>query len=365
MQSEEIFKLTSIAILGLGLIGGSIAKALKNTAPEIQIFGFDKDEISGKAFDLGIIDFTLQKIEDAIKSEIIFLCLPAEFSIQAFQKLIPLISDDQIITDVCGVKGIFEKVWQREKQKGNYFGGHPMTGKEKGGFENSDSLLFENSIYIINNSAKNNPAAKNLIPIIQKLGANIEFLSPEIHDKIVANVSHLPQISAVALVNSINKVKNEIDPLNYSGGGFKDMTRIASSDFNIWKDILHYNKNEIISTLSNFITELQIMKDSLSVNKFEEIKKSFDNANLQRTKIKESRKGFLNPLFEIFIFVKDEPGMISKISTALFQNEINIKDFELLKIREGKGGTFRLSFEKPEDAAKALRILREMGFKNN
>ena len=124
-----------------------------------------------------------------------------------------------------------------------------MTGKEKGGFINSDILLFQNSVFIFSDLFKNRIAVKELAKFYSVFGARIIFLSAKLHDEIVAYVSHLPQLISVALVNSVAKNKDGKEFIDFAAGGFKDMTRIASSNFNVWEPILSSNKSNIIKSL--------------------------------------------------------------------------------------------------------------------
>ena len=356
-------KIQNVSIVGLGLIGGSIAKALKNSGKAFYISAFDKPSVLNSAMEQKVIDSRLDNIGRAENSEIIFLCLPTDLSLSNLIQLAPVISENTVITDVCGVKGIFEREWRSLKSKGIYIGGHPMTGKESGGFENSDPLLFENSVYIISNSEKNPHNLNKLIEIIHLLGARIRFLDPFIHDKIIAQVSHLPQLLAVSLVNSVSKNDNGINYLDFAAGGFRDMTRIASGNFDIWEPVIKMNKDEIITALELMNNNLNILGDLLKNENINSLKELFNKARAKRDEIPKNTKGFINPLYDLFVYVKDEPGVLSKLTTALFKNDINIKDMELLKIREGTGGTFRISFQSQKDADRAEKVIKEIGFK--
>lgn len=344
----------------MGLIGGSIAKALKNST-EFYITGIDKIEVLEKAKSEGAVDHTSTNFIDALSSDIIFLSLPVDLSIEVFSELYPLLKDGQIITDVCSVKNIFEVLSEKSKSAGIYIGGHPMTGKEKGGFTNSDPLLFENSIYLLSNKQKKHPAFNKFQKLILALGARITLIDPLFHDSVVAKVSHLPQLLSVTLINSVTQ--NDRSPINFAAGGFRDMTRIASSDFEMWRSIILNNKNFILEEISKFIAELKKMESHLVSERFDELEFNFEKARISRDEIPKTSKGFLFPLIDIFVYVNDEPGIISKISTALFEQNINIKDIELLKIREGTGGTFRLSFESESDASNAEVVLNSLDFK--
>jgi prephenate dehydrogenase len=354
--------INSISIIGLGLIGGSIARAVRKFNPEISISAFDRHEVLNLAYSSKVIDHKLKSAQEDVNSDIIFLCLPTESSLKIFEQIVPLLKDGQILTDVCGVKGIFEEKWKSLSSSGVYIGGHPMTGKEKGGYENSDPLLFENSVYILSSQAKDFPQTRILADLITSLGARVRFLDPFIHDKIIARVSHLPQLLAVSLVNTVVDEKSEINYLDFTAGGFRDMTRIASGDFNIWRSVLKLNKEEVLSSIDKLISCLNSIRELLQKDEIKKIEEEFDNARMRRDEIPKNTKGFLNPLFDIFVYVKDEPGVLSKLTTVLFTNSINIKDIELLKIREGEGGTFRLSFESEEDASKAKLLIERSGF---
>ena len=351
-----------IAIIGLGLIGGSLAKTIRKANPGIVISAFDKSTILEQAKNDQAIDNMLNSIEESLGSDIIFICLPVDESLKVFKSLIPKMKKNQIITDVCSVKKVFDDIWNKSGSEGIYIGGHPMTGKEKSGYKNSDSLLFENSVYIL---TMNNPelvGSNRLSDLIHSLGARVTFLDPKVHDIIVASVSHLPQLVSVSLINATGLKDSGINFFDYAAGGFRDMTRIASSDFNIWEPIIRNNGKNIVQAIDNFIFGLEQIKKSVEKEDLKAIAAKFESARIKRDGIPKSNKGFIHQLYDVFVFVKDQPGEISKISTALFNNNINIKDMELLKIREGTGGTFRLSFDNEPDSKKAKKIIEQIGF---
>lgn len=351
-----------IAILGLGLIGGSFAKALKHANPNISISAFDKDEVLNQALLEKVIDSKLSDINEALSCEIIFLSLPIEISLENFKTISPQLNENQIISDLCSVKGIFVDNWKTLSSKGTYIGAHPMTGKEKSGYENSDALLFENSVFIVCTENGKNNLYDDYINLVKTSGARISLLDPHLHDKITSHVSHLPQLLSVLLVNHSAQKVDENSFLDYAAGGFRDMTRIASSDFSIWESIIKYNKSEILDSIEIFEKQLTSLKDIIKKESYSDIKNLFDNARQLRNEIPINTKGFIDPLFDITVFVKDQPGMISKISTILFENNINIKDIELLKIREGTGGNFKFYFDSESDAVKAKLLIVKAGF---
>ena len=316
-MNENDFHIENIAIIGLGLIGGSIAKALRKDSPKLKIAAYDNDKTIDSAFEKKVINQKLNSVEEAVEYDFIILSLPTDLSLKSFKKLIPLIKKDTIISDVCSVKGPFEKVWQSTNSKGIYIGGHPMTGKETGGFKNSDPLLFENAVYIISDKAKESKRISDFLQFVNLLGARGIYLNPFLHDNVVANVSHLPQLLSVALLNSVSPNNDNINYLNFAAGGFRDFTRIASSNFNIWKSIIELNKDDIISSIDTFQKELDGIKNMVEEEDFVSLRSNFEKAKLNRETIPENNKGFIHPLFNLFIFINDEPGILYKITKTL------------------------------------------------
>ena len=351
-----------IAILGLGLIGGSLAKAIKNVRPDIFLSAFDLPDVVEQAMTEQVIDESLSSSTEVTDADIVFLCLPTEISIKEIEKLASAVKPDCIITDVCSVKEVLEKKWNSLQSKGIYIGGHPMTGKEKGGYENSDPILFENAIYILTGKEAELSSSTGLIELLGLIGAKIKFLDASLHDMIVANVSHLPQLVAVSLVNAaLNDGQHAFK--DFAAGGFRDLTRIASSDFLIWEQIIRNNREQIISALAGFQKAVAQISSSIEKKDFAALKLAFEQAKEKRDEIPKNSKGFINQLADIFVYVKDEPGVLHRLTTVLFENKVSIKDIELLKMREGTGGTFRLSFDTEEIAKYAKSLIESVGFK--
>ncbi|HEX9253417.1 MAG TPA: prephenate dehydrogenase/arogenate dehydrogenase family protein, partial [Ignavibacteriaceae bacterium] len=193
-----------IAILGLGLIGGSFAKAIKHSDASIHISAYDRPDILNKALNEKVIDEELKSINDSLNSDLIILALPIEQSLKVFKELSPRLKPNQIISDLCSVKGIFADEWKSVSSAGRYFGAHPMTGKEKSGYENSDLLLYENSVFIICTKDETDETLNSYINFIKLIGARIVLLDAHLHDRITSHVSHLPQLLSVLLMNQAN-----------------------------------------------------------------------------------------------------------------------------------------------------------------
>lgn len=355
-----------ITIIGTGLIGGSLGLAFRQAKEyDFTIVGFDLDTKSLEiALEIGAITEKANSIDEAVNdSDVIFLCTPLNEILNQIHIVAKHAKGGAVITDVGSIKRAVIKEVEKIKNKEVYFiGGHPMAGSERKGINFADPFLFENAVYVLCPTF-NVPIGiiNEFINLLKLTGANITLLDPEIHDRIAAYISHLPQLLAVSLVNTVGAIGTNY--LTFAGGGFKDLTRIASSQFEIWRDIISLNKDKIEEALDSFINELNKYKGYIKHSEIENFKSEFELAYNLRNEIPSSKKGFINPLHDIFIIVEDRPGVISKISTALYQGGLNIKDIELLRVREGIGGTFRLSFGSEKDAKEAIEIITSLGYK--
>jgi prephenate dehydrogenase len=176
------------------------------------------------------------------------------------------------------------------------------------------------------------------------------------HDSAVAALSHLPQLAAVALMRMAGKHRVASKYLALGAGGFRDMTRIASSPFGFWGDILESNRAEIRRALRLYQKELARVERTLR-RAPRRLSAAFSDARRLRAGIPSGMKGFLHTLTDIQVFVEDRPGALLKVLRSLAAAKVNLKDIELVKVREGMGGTFRLWFESPTDARKAKEVV--------
>ena len=353
----------NITIIGLGVIGGSIGLAIKQTDPTITVTGFDSIENIDAALHHNAIDFGSISLPSLLHdADIIFLCTPVHTIIELLPTIAKYCKHSAIITDVGSTKSeitiVAKKVFRKN---GIFIGGHPMAGSEGKGIEFADALLFQNATYVLCADATQKRKISKLISLLHSFGARVLFLSAKDHDTIAASISHLPQLIAVAMMNMVEQ-KNKKHPgyLQLAAGGFRDITRIASSPYGMWNDILASNNHEIRSAVKEFSSLLsQFEKDLRSSSRRNSFAKRFRNAKNVRDAIPKNSKGFLQPVHDIFVSVDDKPGVLSLMTTALYKANINIKDMELLKIREGQGGTFRLSFDSKQDADLAKAVLKK------
>lgn len=351
----------NITIIGLGVIGGSLGLAIKQADRRAVITGVGRQKRIDAAVRRGAIDYGTLSIPAAVHdADIVFICTPVYTILSLLPDIAKNIKPNAIVTDVGSTKAeITSRARKILKRKGIFVGGHPMAGSEGKGIDFADPLMFQNATYVLCVEPSQRKKISKLTALVHSIGARVRFLSAKEHDTVAAAISHLPQLVAVAMMNLAGK-KNKSNPafLQLAAGGFRDITRIASSPYDMWKDILGTNSKEIRSVIREFSSVLKAFDSSLRSAKAQQrFAQQFTSAKKWRDAIPKNSKGFLHPLHEVYVSVEDKPGVLSAMTTALGKAKINIKDIELLKIRDGRGGTFRLSFDSSSDARKAEELL--------
>ncbi len=350
-----------VVISGLGVMGASLAMALKENRDDVVVYGYDYDSVLQRAIERGIIDKRVGEWPDACKDkDIVFLCTPIHTICKHLDELNGVINESTIVTDIGSTK---VKVLQYVRSihfSGNFIGGHPMTGAERSGINAANPLLYENAVYILTSSQNQNEQAyyAPLTSLLQSLKARVLFLDAERHDRILAAISHLPQLLAVALVNVVGDKNDDDFPyLQLAAGGFRDMTRVASSPVHIWQDIIDSNQRNIRQVMDETIDFLRKIRDNLTA-----LAPFFEAARDYRAMVPKASKGFITPLVDVMVYVNDEVGVVARIANALSNEGIDIRDIELLKIREKEGGVFRLSFANVGEANQAVRVLNKIKY---
>jgi prephenate dehydrogenase len=354
-----------IAIFGVGLIGGSLALCFKGK-PGLHVIGYSNNPNSiTKYLKHGVVDEATTSIEEAaMDADFIFLCVPVgmlEFYLQRLHDL--KLKDGCIITDVGSTKNSIVQFSEKLLQTGTYFiGGHPMAGKEKSGVEAATSHLFENAFYVLTPSAHVPEVVyEQLVELLNLTKAQIVRIDPYLHDEIVGAISHLPHIIAVALVNQISQYNNSNDLYQLlAAGGFRDITRIASSDPVVWRDILLNNKVILLRLLQDWNAEVATFIQLLQDDDGEGIEQEFLRAGTFRNLLPERKKGIIQSQYEIYVDVPDQPGIIGMITTRLGDHRVNLSNIQIIENRMDDPGVLRLSFREEEDMSKAVDLLKQM-----
>ena len=277
--------INKITVIGVGLIGGSLARALKEKNLAKDVFGYGRDQARLEdAQKLNIIDQFSTSIEEAIVgAEIIVIATPVGTFQSILGEIEPLITENVIITDVGSTKSdIVNIVHNVLKVKSNCFiPAHPIAGKERSGFEVSDSMLFDGKKVIITPQENNSSDSIQVIEEMWKgVGAEVDFMSAESHDNLLGMTSHLPHMLAFSLVNYL--VNQNPTASIYAGGGFKDFSRIASGEAIMWRDICLQNKDQIISHLKGYQSTLNDLLQAIGDENSEELEHLFTPAKKTR-----------------------------------------------------------------------------------
>ncbi len=350
-----------VAVIGTGLIGGSIALALRDRRPDVEVVGFDRDLGQlAVAVERGAVAATASPADAVAQADVVVLAVPTGAVQAALAEVAPALRPGTLVTDVASVKGPVAEA-ARELLPGAvaFVGGHPMAGAERGGMAHADALLFENAVYVLTpNGPTVDPRA---VWLARSVGARPVGLTAERHDAVVAAVSHLPQLAAVALVELASEVGD--DALALAAGGFRDMTRIASSPFGMWGDILTANRDAALGALDAYAARLATLRDAVAAGDLNVLADSFAASAATRSAIPSHSKGFLTPLAEVTLWAHDRVGFLATVTGALADAALNVKDLELLRVREGEGGAFRLAFADGPTADQAVEVLRSLGLR--
>ncbi|HYL42655.1 MAG TPA: prephenate dehydrogenase/arogenate dehydrogenase family protein [Ktedonobacteraceae bacterium] len=257
-----------VAILGLGLIGGSIGLALHKAKAAQQVVGYDLGKgVMNQARKVGAIDQPYSALVDAVRgSELIILATPVGAMKVLLQDIASAVLPGAVVTDVASTK-VQVITWAEEFLPSTvaFVGGHPMTGKELSGVEAADASLFQNRIYCLTPTARTNPnAITKVSTLIEALGARVRFLEPAEHDGQVAGVSHLPFLASIALMNTVAQSSAWGDAALLAAGGFRDATRLAGGNPEMYRDICLTNAEALTRWLNEYIRSLSTLRDRIA-----------------------------------------------------------------------------------------------------
>jgi prephenate dehydrogenase len=354
-----------IAVVGVGLIGGSLGLACKRVNACREVVGVSRPQTVSEAVRIGAIDRGVDygDLADGIAgADAVFLCTPIARILSLIAQVIARADAGAVISDVGSTKAqIVAKAGQVGRPGVHFVGGHPMAGSEKSGVTASDPFLFQNAIYVLTPAPGVPDAVRDrFAAFVRRIGAQPVVMPPEVHDRVAAAISHLPQMIATALVGTVGRL-DEADGrfLRLAAGGFRDLTRIASSPYDVWRDICATNGPVIREMIDRYVRSLLELRDRVGDDALGE---DFGFANRVRGSIPKDSKGFLHALHEILVVAEDRPGVIADIAGALAGEGINLNDIEVLKVREGEGGTLRLGFDTRQAAERAVEILSKKGY---
>ena len=354
-----------ITIIGVGLIGGSLGMAILNQGLAARVTGVDETQNLELAVETEAIHEGVTCLETAVgDADLVVVATPVGVSTEIIKKAAPLVKQGCIVTDVGSTKSDIVREAERLMPPGTCFvGGHPMTGSEISGVKGADRYLFENAVYVLTpTKSTDRDAVAKVSRLAAAIGARVIEIDPDEHDLMVATVSHLPHIVATALVNTAGDLDLEHRGLlMLAAGGFRDTTRVASGHPLMWRDICITNRDNILKVLDRFGKVLKETREMVAACDHGALAQSFGRAGETRRNIPSGIRGYLPLMYEITVTVPDRPGAIAGLAACLGNAGININDIEILRVREGEGGTVRLAFGSQADQDGAVVLLRSQG----
>ncbi|GAA0599863.1 prephenate dehydrogenase [Virgibacillus siamensis] len=357
----------TIFIIGLGLIGGSLAKSLKNDSNN-YIIGFDSDMRSVElARNNNFIDASCEDITvSAQEADIIILGTPISETITILGKLNKVSYDHEVIvTDVSSVKTpVMNKAKMITNKNINFIGGHPMAGSHKRGITAAKEHLFENAIYVLSPAEScRSHFVDELEEVLRTVKSNFIVLPAEDHDEMTGVISHFPHLIASSLVHQARKWQHTHAYIpKLAAGGFRDITRIASSNPDLWQDIFYHNRSKMSQLLGDWIAEMNELKDLIDYNNRHELTAYLRQAKEYRDGLGTSKKGAIPAFYDLYVDIRDQPGAISSVANILASAEVSIKNLQILEIREGITGVLRLSVPSKDEQQKSRIVLEKSGY---
>lgn len=352
----------TVFIIGLGLIGGSLALGLKRNK-DVRIIGYDADgHTLQTAKRISVIDEMVMNIVDGTEiADVIIFATPVSVTIRLMNELPKWrLKEQVIITDTGSTKKEIMKAAISLKEQGiTFIGGHPMAGSHKSGVEAARSILFENAYYLLTPFAdESNERIQVLSNLLQITKAKLVQVDAEEHDHMTAVVSHFPHLVAASLVHQLS-LENEQYPFTkqLAAGGFRDLTRIASANPIVWRDITLQNRKELRDQLQIWTNEMTKLQDLLSYADSSDIEDYFTTAKRVRDELPINAQGAMFSVFDLYVDVPDYPGVISEITGYLAKDSISITNLRIVETREDVFGILVISFQSMGDRAKAVECI--------
>ncbi|HLU83756.1 MAG TPA: prephenate dehydrogenase/arogenate dehydrogenase family protein [Trueperaceae bacterium] len=347
-------------------MGGSVGLGIRQRGLAGKVIGYDPDPVALEAaVGLGVVDeVRLTPGSWLAAADLVVLAAPTLNLGALLADLAPHLSAATVVTDVGSVKQPITAVAASLRAAGRlaarFVGGHPMAGSERGGVLNADPSLLENAVWVLTpDDGTDLQALGAVTAFVEALGARPLEVPPTQHDELVATVSHLPYLAAVALTTLIDDGDERALKSLLAAGGFRDLTRVASGDPRMSRDMLSGNREAVARALRAFrqrLDELEAVLDSPDL-----LLERAQIAKRTRDGIPIVRRGLLPTRHEAVVAVPDRPGEFARITAALAAADVNIKDFEVLGVRES-GGAVRIAFELPGDLDRGAEVLRSAGY---
>jgi prephenate dehydrogenase len=354
-----------VAVIGTGLVGGSIGLAVAALGHEVVGFDADADRVA-RAKELGAVGAVAASVAEAARgADLVFVAVP----VSAIPSVVvgALDAGARLVTDVGSVKGpvVAEIAQMRPDAADRFLGGHPMAGSEQDGIDSARADLFVGATWVLTpTTATDEQAYTALRALLRELNAEVVSVTPADHDELVALVSHVPQLASSTLMDVATAQEAEHQALlRLAAGGFRDMTRIAASHPAMWLDILTTNRDAILAALDAYLAALGDVRGLVATGDREALSELLARARAARRNLPVGAS-VAGDLVEIFVPVPDRPGVLAEVTTLAGRLGVNISNFAIAHSVEGKGGVIEMVVaEAQADAFE--RGLHELGYRTS
>lgn len=356
-----------VAIIGTGLIGGSLGMSLrlKKTA---RVLGVERNpESAAEAVRVGAVDAVLPLADAVAQASVVVVATPVGPAMEhILREVASVAGPGTIVTDTGSTKVEVHEAARRAGFRPGvvFIGGHPFSGSENSGIRAADPYLFQNAFYLLTtDQSVDQTALDRLTALLSVTGAVTHRLSPEQHDRLAATISHLPHAVAAALVNAAVRITGEGEEfLRFAAGGFRDTTRVAAGDPALWREILLSNRPPLLAALAALDEEFACLRSALMQADGTALTAWLTAARDHRRTVPRRRTGMLVPLHELVVQVEDRPGVIARVTALLAEAAINLREIEILRLREGEGGVLLIGVDSEAALQMSLSLLAGAGF---
>ncbi|MEX0834693.1 MAG: prephenate dehydrogenase/arogenate dehydrogenase family protein [Nitriliruptor sp.] len=348
--------LRRVAVVGAGLVGGSVAGAFRAVGASVTLTDRDAD-VRRRAAAAGLADRVVDGLEEAVRdAELVVVAVPANVAAAVLHEAARSAPLTAVLTDVASLKGelvpTVEALLERDAlDPGRFVGGHPMAGSERSGPEAADPSLFQGATWVLTPTNRTDHTAMTVLSaVLRAIGARVLALEPDLHDQLVAVTSHLPQVAASALADVAAETAGRLGEavLAVAGGGFRDTTRIAASDPDLWVGILRGNRDAVVGAIDALRSRLDAVRDALTGDDDTELRALLDRASTARRGL--VRHDADHETVDLVVALDDRPGALATATKALGEAGINVSDLSMRHASAGDRGALLVRIDATAEA---------------
>jgi len=354
----------TVAVIGVGLMGGSLGLAAQALAgvPRVRGFGHRRATLD-LALERGAITDACDSLEAAVAgADLIFVCSPVRLVVEHVRRAYAAAASHAVVSDVGSTKGALMEALDETEQR-RCIGGHPLCGSEAAGVVNARASMYEGAPYFLTPGQNVQPEAfKALYDFLLQIGARPVAVDPDEHDRALAVVSHLPHVLANLLMAQAGEQTGTRDALLCAGPSFRDMTRIAGSNRRVWSDIFLENRTALSAALRAYRAGIDSALVAIEQGDESLIDGLIGRAAAQRERLLEMESLAAEKLFRVMVKIPDRPGVLQQITVAMGDSGINIEDLAMHHMSAELGGTLTVYVLGADVCERAVALLSELGY---